>query len=467
MSIFRTKPMYRQTGGGLYNDYLTQPGWGDARTYPANPDQIRPSPITRTKTGGSGVNPGWGPGQDPRRERPSLLDRAKNKEIKGIAEMPTVDFSGFDPSNLSAPVNTAPNPSAALPPGISDIQYQPYSAEPAAPSVLPGQSVQAETDSFLYDPDTPAFDYDPNLDQQVANYADWIAQPGNLPQYYVGNTIAAPGPATEDAWARYTDAAGERDTITNQLIADYQDQLDPNSELNQQYAQNAADRAGSAFFGAGTPGSARGLYSSNVAAQDIYRDRRDKALSGLGAQRGELEKGADLISRVGKEQRDIGQENIDADIRRWNYYQNLPQQVQEQLLGASSIQTGLASEAGIPQLPNFGIEFDSSYGDLYNNEGGALGDPMMMQEDPMMMQDPMMDQGMGMDPMAPTAAPVGPMAPPAPGIMGPAQMPAPMPMMMEEPKSGIDMIEDVLADIVASSDGDITIKRTSKKKGGK
>ena len=208
--------------------------------------------------------------------------------------------------------------------------------------VLPGQGVQTVTDDYLYGPDATAFDYDPNFDQQLANAADWYAQPGNLPQYYTGATVAAPGPVTEDAWARYTDVAGEADSITNQLVADYQAQLDPNSALNKQYAQNAANRAGSAYFGAGTPGSARGQYASQVAAQDIYRDRRDKALQGLGAQRQELDFGADILSRVGKEQRDIGQDVIDEDIKRWNYYQTLPAQVQEQLLGISAAQTGLA-----------------------------------------------------------------------------------------------------------------------------
>ena len=233
-----------------------------------------------------------------------------------------------------------------------------------AGGVLPGQGVQTATDDFLYGPDAQPFAFDPNFDQQVANYADWSAQPGNLPQYYIGNTVAAPGPATEDAWARYTDAAGERDSITNQLVADYQSQLDPNSALNQQYAQNAANRAGSSFFGAGTPGSARGQYASQVAAQDVYRDRRDKALAGLGAQRGELEKGADLISRVGKEQRGIGQDVIDEDIKRWNYYQTLPQQVQQQLLGLSAAQTGLAEGQNF-QAPSIGIDLQGSFSDLY------------------------------------------------------------------------------------------------------
>ena len=321
-----------------------------------------------------------------------------------------------------------------------------------AGGVLPGQGVQTVTDDFLYGPNAQPFAFDPNFDQQVANYADWATQPGNLPQYYTGNTVAAPGPALEDAWARYTDVAGERDSITNQLVADYQSQLDPNSALNQQYAQNAANRAGTAFFGAGTPGSARGQYASQVAAQDVYRDRRDKALAGLGAQRGELEKGADLISRVGKEQRGIGQDVIDEDIKRWNYYQTLPQQVQEQLLGLSAAQTGLAEGQNI-QAPSIGIDIQGSFSELYSNQGGLQGGQMMQE--------------------APMAPPMGqpPMAPPAPsaGIMGDPMMAQETTVMMmdEEPQSEIDMIEQTLQAMAMASDGAITVKRKSKKKGSK
>ena len=314
--------------------------------------------------------------------------------------------------------------------------------------VLPGAGVQTEVDSYLYDPNAEPFAYDPNFDQQAANYADWAAQPGNLPQYYTGDTVAAPGEVTQDAWARYTDVAGETDSITNQLVADYQAQLDPDSELNRQYAQNAANRAGSTYYGSGTPGSARGQYASQIAAQDVYRDRRDKALSGLGAQRSELDAGADILSRVGKEQRDIGQDYINEDIKRWNYYNTLPQQVQEQLLGVSAAQTGLAEGQNFT-APNLGIDIEGSFSDLYQNEGGMLG------------QEPMPPQG------PPGMAPPPPPPMPPAGIMGDPMMDAPMPMMQEEPMSEIDKIEMLLQGLVAASDGDVTIKRKSKKKGSK
>ena len=322
--------------------------------------------------------------------------------------------------------------------------------------VLPGAGVQTEVDDFLYGPDAQPFAYDASFDQQAANYSDWLAQPGNLPQYYTGDTVAAPGATTEDAWARYTDAAGETDTITNQLIGDYQAQLDPNSALNQQYAQNAANRAGSAYFGAGTPGSSRGLYASNVAAQDVYRDRRDTALKGLGSQRGELDAGADILSRVGKEQRDIGQDYINEDIKRWNYYQTLPQQVQEQLLSLSGLQTGLAEGQNFQTPEGFGIDITGSFSDLYNQGGEVMGGPVP--------PGPQAGPPMGQPPMAPPPMPPAPMPEPA-GIMGDPMMEAPM--MMEEPMSEIDKIEEVLQSLVASSDGEITIKRKIKKKGSK
>ena len=319
---------------------------------------------------------------------------------------------------------------------------------------LPGAGVQTEVDDYLYGPDAEAFAYDPNFDTQIANYADWVSQPGNIPPYYSGDTVAAPGASTEDAWVRYEDAAGEMDTITDQLISDYQAQLDPDSELNRQYAQNAANRAGSTYYGAGTPGSARGQYASQVAAQDIYRDRRDAALKGLGAQRSELDAGADLISRVGKEKRDIAQDYINEDIKRWNYYQTLPQQVQEQLLALAAAQTGLA-EGQNYQAPELGINVEDSFSELYNQGG-----PVYRQMGGPVPPGPQAGPPMGQPPMAPP-----PMQQAPAGIMGDPM--APSPMMMEEPMSEIDRIEEVLQSLVASSDGEITIKRKSKKKGSK
>ena len=327
---------------------------------------------------------------------------------------------------------------------------------------LPGAGVQTGVDDYLYGPNAQPFTYDINFDQQLANYADWVAQPGNLPQYYTGDTVAAPGETTQDAWARYTDSAGEMDTLTNQLIGDYQAQLDPNSALNQQYAQNAANRAGSTYYGAGTPGSARGQYASQVAAQDIYRDRRDKALTGLGAQRSELDAGADILSRVGKEQRDIGQDYINEDIKRWNYYQTLPQQVQDSLLGASAAATGLAEGQNL-QAPEVGIDVQSAFSDLYSNQGGPVYRQM---GGPVPPQGPQAGPPMGQPPMTPPPMPPAPMPPAPAGIMGDPTM-GPEPMMMEEPMSEIDRIEEVLQSLVASSDGEITIKRKSKKKGSK
>ena len=326
---------------------------------------------------------------------------------------------------------------------------------------LPGQQVQTEVDNELYDPNAAPLDYDPNYDKQLANYADWAAQPGNLPQYYTGNTVAAPGPALEDSWAGYTDAAGKRDTVTDQLVEDYQSQLDPDSELNRQYAENAAARAASAYYGAGTPGSARGQYASQVAAQDIYRDRRDKALAGLGEQRDEFEKGADLIARVGKEQRGIAQDVIDEDIKRYNYYQTLPQQAQDQLLAVSAAQTGVA-EGQQYTSPEAGINVTEHYdSDLYENEGGLIYRQMGGPVPGMPLQGPP-----GMPPQMAPPPPMPP-APPA-GIMGGPEMGVvPMGMMMEEPRSEIDKVEMMLQDLVAASDGDITIKRKSKKKGSK
>ena len=240
---------------------------------------------------------------------------------------------------------------------------------------LPGQQAQQAVESQLYNSGDNQFAFSSDIDEQTQNYADWLTNPANVPQYYTGSTVAGTGPTLDLAHQRYSDVAGQTDTITNQLAADYQSQLDPNSALNQQYAQNAANRAGSTFYGAGTPGSARGQYASQVAAQDVYRDRRDNALRGLGEQRGHLSAGADLLRGVGIDQRDIAQDVIDEDIKRFNYAQLTPATIQEQLLSTAALSEGADVSATNPWnkvLASPSSSGSLTFDDLFKNEGGEV-----------------------------------------------------------------------------------------------
>ena len=242
-------------------------------------------------------------------------------------------------------------------------------------AALPGQQAQSAIESQLYNSGNSQFGFSSDIDEQTQNYADWLTNPANVPQYYTGSTVAGTGPTLDLAHQRYSDVAGQTDTLTNQLVADYQAQLDPNSALNQQTAQNAADRAGSTYFGAGTPGSSRGLYASNLAAQDAYRDQRSSALQGLGAQRPHLTAGADLLRGVGIDQRDIAQDVIDEDIKRFNYAQLTPATIQEQLLSAAALSEGADVSATNPWnkvLASPSSSGSLTFDDLFKNEGGEV-----------------------------------------------------------------------------------------------
>ena len=103
------------------------------------------------------------------------------------------------------------------------------------------------------------------------------------------------------------------------------------------------------------------------------------------------------------------------------------------------------------QLPSIGVDLNESFSGLYSNQGGLQGGPMMGQQ-------PQMGQ--------PQMAPQIPMTPPA-GIMGDPMMMEDSMMMDEEPQSEIDMIEEKLQAMAMASDGAITVKRKSKKKGSK
>ena len=321
-----------------------------------------------------------------------------------------------------------------------------------------------------------------SLDTAYKDVIDWSADPQNIPQYYTAPTVAQFDPLQTTAHQGLIDAAGQYDTITQDLVSEYTDQLDPNSTINQQLANQAAQSSANAFYGAGTPGSARGQYAGALAAQDAVRANRENALQQLGAQRGSLTGAADITAGVGGQRYGLSQKVIDEDIKRFNYGQLSPQQFADRILGLSAQQEALKQgnvgvDAGSPGFGGiFGGLLSSALGGglggsggignilggLGLNEGGEV--PGM---DPMM--GPGMASGMGPDPMMqdPMMSPEPPMVPGMDPMMGGDPMMTDVTQITAiapEETSEIDKIEGILQGL-ALENPNIKVKR--KTKGGK
>ena len=368
-------------------------------------------------------------------------------------------------------------------------------------------------------PNLPGVDAHENLNESIAGagptisadmtpeeineaYINWAADPSNIPDYYGGATVAEFDPLQLEAFAKKEATAGQLDELNKQQLDYYQGILAGNSPHLQRAADRAAGSTANTFFGAGTPGSSRGQYAANLAAQEAQFGLQQDAISGISGVQDRLTQGADLLGSIGQERRDYVQNVINEDIKRWNFAQLAPQQQWDRLLGLANqlkgMELGTLVDSGGNNIPAWkqilasaagGGGADSSIVDnilnFLNNEGGyigtaaeyrqaggIMGDPMM--EEPMM-QDPMMDQlgGPEIDPMLQEATQAGPMMEPQ-GIMKPDSM-APtgdvgitemdVSMVSEEPMSEIDKAEGILQGLAAASGGALTIKR--KTKGGK
>lgn len=356
---------------------------------------------------------------------------------------------------------------------------------PAAEDRPTAPSIAAPFIGGVAGPSLPNLDTS-SLDSTYKSAIDWANNPQNIPQYYTDPTVAQFDPLQQQAQQGKLDAAGQFDDLTQQTIGDYQSQLDPNSELNQRISNQASQGASNAFYGAGTPGSARGQYAANAASQDAVRANRQNALTGLGNERANLTGAADIVGGVGDDRQGLSQNIINEDIKRFNYGQLSPQQQVDRVLGLSSQQEALkagnvgydvgtaGSGGGSDIFSNLlgafggggsGGGLGGILGGLFN-EGGAVykNDGGMMPEAPMMdqgmPQDPMMDQGMPMEPMMPQGAPMEPQG----GIMGGGESMS-MDMMSSAPMSEMDKAEGILSALAAASGGSLTIKR--KTKGGK
>ena len=342
-------------------------------------------------------------------------------------------------------------------------------------------------------PGLPNIDVSQGIDKIYQDALDYSADPVNIPQYYTGPTVTQFDPLQKLAQEGKIGAADQYDQLTSQLLGDYQQQLDPGSELNQYLGQQAATDATGAYFGAGTPGSQRNQYAANLASQDAVRASRDKALQSIGGLRGSLTGGSNIVGQVGDERRKLSQAITDEDIKRFNYAQLSPQEHLNRILGLSSQQQALqqgnvgyeaSGSGGIGGI--FGNLLGSALGGgsgggggglggLFGGGGGGglggLGSLFGFEEGGMVPDD-----GMPMDPMAPQGAPLadpmmdsaGPMPSAAPEMMSPEPMGVEMmsmDMLAGPEVSELDKAEGILQGLAAASGG--TLKVTRKTKGGK
>ena len=352
----------------------------------------------------------------------------------------------------------------------------------------PGADATTQGAGGVIAPGLPQIDVTQGLDKIYEDALAYSADPTNIPQYYTGPTVAQFDPLQTEAQEGLRYAAGRTDSLTDQLLGDYQQQLDPGSALNQQLAQQAAQEATSSYFGAGTPGSQRNQYAANLAAQDAQRASRDKALQNIGSLRGSLTAGSDILGRVGGERQDLSQAITDEDIKRFNYAQLSPQEQLNRLLGIASQQEALKQgNVGFDAGGSSGVGgiFGNILGSALSGGGGgggilnSIGSALFGQDGGMVPgevapMDPMMDPMM--PPAAPPGAPLadpmvdsaGPMPSAAPEMMPPEPMGAEMMQvdMLAGPKvSEIDKAEGILQGLAAASGG--ALKVTRKTKGGK
>ena len=309
-------------------------------------------------------------------------------------------------------------------------------------------------------------------------YITWASDPANIPDYYGGATVAEFDPAQIAAFDQKEELAKEQDRLNLERLGTYESWLDPESEAQMQAQQRAAQTAGSTFYGAGTPGSARSQIAASAAALDAQQGLQSQALSGIEGVQDDLTAGADILSGVGAERRQYVQDVINEDIKRWNFAQLAPQQQWDKLLGLANqlkgMELGTLVDSGGDSVPAWKSILASVAGPVLGDAGSGIldavlglfnkGGPVYKQSGGILGGDPMMGQ---QPPMQPTPTPPAPK-----GIMGNAMPPAmgetmQMTMVSEEPISEIDKAEGILKGLEASSGGSIKVIRKTKKKGGK
>ena len=377
---------------------------------------------------------------------------------------------------------------------MKPIYRQEGGTTPGAPTLpsLPGVDAHENLNTSIAAGSGPSIAEGASPEEINKAYIEWASDPSNIPDYYGGATVAEFDPLQLEAFASKEKTAAQLDELNKQQLDYYQDILSGDSEHLQRAADTAAGTVQSGFYGAGTPGSARGQFASNLAAQEAQFGLQQDAITGISGVQDKLTQGADLLGKVGDERRQYVQDVINEDIKRWNFAHPAPQQQWDRLLGLANqlkgMELGTLVDSGGNSVPAWKNILSSVVGSAggdsnileqvlsFFNQGG----PVYKQAGGMI--PPAAPPGPGMTPPAPPmnsgppmgmAPPAAPMAPEPAGIMGasepmdePGIMATDITMISDEPMSEIDRVEALLEGLVASSDGAITIKR-KKKKGGK
>ena len=192
---------------------------------------------------------------------------------------------------------------------------------PGTPTIpnLPGTTAHEALNESIAAGEGPTIAEGATPEEINKAYIEWASNPANIPDYYGGATVAEFDPLQLEAFASKENTASQLDALNKQQLDYYQGILSGTSPHLQRAADTAAQTTSNAFFGAGTPGSARGQYAGALAAQDAVRANRQNALNALGSERGNLTGAADIVSGVGEDRRKLSQDVIDEDIKRFNY----------------------------------------------------------------------------------------------------------------------------------------------------
>lgn len=384
--------------------------------------------------------------------------------------------------------------------GGATYTIDPVTGQPAL-GATPGADAQTVLNKQILEGDVgPTINVD-DPTQTIKDVAKIEADPKSQPDFYGGSTVAALDPATLQSFKAREDAERRRQGILQDREATYRKYLTP--EYQQQAAQRGAQAATTAAFGAGGRGSGSTQYLATLGAEEAARKAEAAGLEGLSQVATDLGQSGELLSGIGEERRNYIQQQIDEDIKRWNFAQLAPGQLREKLVQLATtlkaLETGnVAADAGgggnvVRDLLNdtftsiassVGSKSANDFLSIFNNlagggpvykagggminylQAGGMGgiaDAEPMAPTPGLPTSP--GPGMGQEPMMSPS----PMEPPA-GIAG-AEMGGEhmggLDMEYEEPKSELDIVEDQLRSIAAASGGNIKITRKVKKGGSK
>ena len=192
--------------------------------------------------------------------------------------------------------------------------------------------------------------YQDLIDEADAYYKDT----SNVPDYYPANTVAGIDPYQQQALQQLLRAAPGQTQLGQQyadVVSGYATGAAP---AIQRLSQRAGQATADAFGGTGTFGGARQRLAANQAAANTVYDNQLKALGHIPEAQQALTTGATTTAGVGDFYRDYNQNVIDEDIKRFNYYEQIPGQLLQQRLGLGALHqaasdgnlTGTAQTAG-------------------------------------------------------------------------------------------------------------------------